>query len=185
MMSSSTKNTRHVRIPERFVCPLTLELMKYPYQDRVSGQTYERSAIVEWMCNDNATCPLTRKPLDAANLTVNNELLLEIYEWKRENNMLSTEFTVPKAAHDDEEDDTPSLFGDDITSVSKRSTGKRVTIQETPAMMCSASQDLNQLSQKILQQRQDKIRAFGARKQSKPSLVPQLPSVPSYMQMYM
>jgi U-box domain len=181
-MSPSTKNTS--KIPQRFVCPLTLELMKYPYQDRGSGQTYERSAIVEWMCNDNVTCPLTRQPLDPTNFAVNNELLLEIYEWKRENNMLSTEFSVPEDAHDEEEDDTPSLFHD-TTITAKPFAKRRVTIQEPQVMMSSASNDLNRLSQKILQQRQDSIKAFGARNKAKPSRTLKLPAVPSYMEMYM
>ena len=191
-MSPSPNNTTNaISIPERFVCPLTLELMKYPYQDRESGQTYERSAIVEWMCNDHATCPLTRKPLNPSNFSLNNELLMEIYEWKRENDLLSTEFSVEEdeGATDQDDDSTPSPFDETpTTQVSKPSNNKkRVTIQESSHVLTTEQQDLAHLSQKILQQRQDKIKSFMTRNKNKPSTtrIAPLPAVPSYMQMYM
>jgi U-box domain len=88
--TTSNKTTDHSP-PDHLVCPLTLELMTIPFRDSDSNRSYERSAILEWIWFGNNTCPLTRKPLKLSNFSVNKELMLEIYEWKRENGLLSLE----------------------------------------------------------------------------------------------
>jgi len=44
--------------PPSFYCPLTMNLMKDPVQDR-EGNTYERFAIEQWL-QSNPTSPITR-----------------------------------------------------------------------------------------------------------------------------
>jgi U-box domain len=68
-------------IPENFVCPLTLEVMEDPLMNRF-GQSYERSAILQWITTKSPTCPLTRQPLKVKDLVPNNRLRKEILEWR-------------------------------------------------------------------------------------------------------
>jgi hypothetical protein len=74
-------------IPEAFVCPLTLEIMKDPLMDR-RGINFERKAIVEWLNRGNHTCPLTREPLSYSKLIPNAALRLKIKRWKQEHGLL-------------------------------------------------------------------------------------------------
>ena len=77
--------TKEVEIPEKFICPLTLQILRFPYQDSESGHTYERAAILEWLWFGNPTCPLTRKPLHPSNFSLNEALILEIQAWRQKN----------------------------------------------------------------------------------------------------
>jgi len=51
-------------------CPITLELFVDPVLAD-DGYTYERSAIVEWIKNHNATSPMTRQPIKIKELKTN------------------------------------------------------------------------------------------------------------------
>jgi hypothetical protein len=73
-------------IPQSFICPLTLNVMMDPVMD-FDGNTYERSAIVEWLAN-NGTSPVTRNPLRKDHLVPNRALREVIFahmgpEWSR------------------------------------------------------------------------------------------------------
>ena len=70
--------------PSRFLCPLTLEIMREPVLSRW-GHTYERKAIMEWLEAGNDVCPLTRRQLRPSWLITNKALKKEILEWKRQN----------------------------------------------------------------------------------------------------
>ena len=63
-------------IPERFLCPITHEVMKDPVGDG-RGHFFERKAITDWL-SKNDTCPLTRANLKVADLTEAKELKKEI-----------------------------------------------------------------------------------------------------------
>ncbi|CAB9501883.1 U-box domain-containing protein [Seminavis robusta] len=188
MSSSNTTGTKNnTNIPDRFVCPLTLELMKYPYQDAVSGNTFERTAILEWMLNCDEeqdqvpTCPLTRQPLDPSNFRPNNELLMEIYEWKRQHNLLTKADSVRQLQSDQLDQEQCPNKRKVVHFSSAAPTVVAPEGQEDP-------NDLTSLSQKILQRRQEKAKQFVARQQHT-SRAPQphaaLSRVPSYMQLYM
>ena len=71
-------------IPSNFICPLTLAIMKDPLISR-HGQNYERRAIMEWIHQGNATCPMTRQPLRLSNLITNHSLKVQIEQWKKQN----------------------------------------------------------------------------------------------------
>lgn len=67
------------RCPESYLCCITQEIMTDPVVDH-EGNTYERSAIVEWLRNHD-TSPITRNPLDISQLIPNRALksLIEDY----------------------------------------------------------------------------------------------------------
>lgn len=68
--------------PDRFLCPMTLEVMKVPMQHRETKHNYERKAIYEWIYFGKATCPLTRKKLHPDDFVENIKLRDEIKIWK-------------------------------------------------------------------------------------------------------
>ncbi|KAH1222164.1 putative E3 ubiquitin-protein ligase LIN-1 [Glycine max] len=67
--------------PKDFVCPIT-------------GQTYERKAIQEWLRTGNTTCPIMRQPLSINMLPKTNYVLKRfITSWKQQNPELAQEFS--------------------------------------------------------------------------------------------
>ena len=53
----TTTSTTRIQPPEKFICPLTLEVMEHPVMSKY-GHNFERSAIMEWLCttsNSNST----------------------------------------------------------------------------------------------------------------------------------
>ena len=94
-------------IPDRFVCPLTLELMKQPLYSKY-GHSFERKAILQWL-STNDTCPVTRKPLSPSLLIPNNQLKSQIANWSA-NNIYTTQ-----------SDPTPTAFN--VTQASAIASG--------------------------------------------------------------
>lgn len=82
---TNNNNESELVIPSNFICPLTLEIMKDPLISR-HGQSYERRAIMEWIHQGNATCPMTRQPLRLSGLITNHALKAQIEQWKKQNN---------------------------------------------------------------------------------------------------
>lgn len=66
-------------IPEEFVCPITKEVMVYPYIT-AAGNTYEYAAITEWLKKSNLD-PLTNLPLKDTKIFPNNSLRSQIISW--------------------------------------------------------------------------------------------------------
>lgn len=85
----NTMDSNSTNIPQHFICPLTLEVMKNPMENIKTGHNYERSAILEWMHSGNATCPLTREKLRPFYLVHNEALKDEIVEWNEGHQRLS------------------------------------------------------------------------------------------------
>ena len=85
---SNTNDVSELTVPSNFICPLTLEIMKDPLISR-HGQSYERRAIMEWIHQGNATCPMTRQPLRLSGLITNHALKKQIEQWKKENHYKS------------------------------------------------------------------------------------------------
>ncbi|KAL4185643.1 hypothetical protein AMTRI_Chr10g6960 [Amborella trichopoda] len=74
---------------ETFFCPLTKKIMEDPVTIE-SGQTYERSAIIEWLkeFEDDSNppiCPVTRIELKSTSFATNTSLKSTIKEWKERN----------------------------------------------------------------------------------------------------
>jgi U-box domain len=122
--------------PTAFVCPLTLEVMRDPVVSRY-GQSYERSAILQWLAAGNTTCPMTRQPMRMSDLISNQLLRLKIRRWQLENDFdinlvmeLPNEddagrffgyFTLEKPEHDDEAErsqDDPDVIRESIPAAS-------------------------------------------------------------------
>ncbi|KAK4281726.1 hypothetical protein QN277_013187 [Acacia crassicarpa] len=71
-----------VEIPEYFICPISLQIMKDPVT-AVTGITYDRESIERWLfTSNNTTCPVTKQtlPLDS-DLTPNHTLRRLIQAW--------------------------------------------------------------------------------------------------------
>eukprot|EP00668_Euglena_longa_P008620 GGOE01010383.1.p1 GENE.GGOE01010383.1~~GGOE01010383.1.p1 ORF type:complete len:604 (-),score=150.63 GGOE01010383.1:485-2254(-) len=66
-------------MPERYLCPITTEIMVDPVMD-YHGHNFERAAIVEWL-ERSANCPLSREDLQVGALYPNLALKEEIAEW--------------------------------------------------------------------------------------------------------
>lgn len=73
-----------IEIPNYFLCPISLEIMKDPVT-AVSGITYDRQSIVQWL-EKVSSCPVTKQhlPLDS-DLTPNHTLRRLIQHWCVEN----------------------------------------------------------------------------------------------------
>ncbi|KAE8663874.1 U-box domain-containing protein 10 [Hibiscus syriacus] len=81
-----TKKPDALVIPDDFICPISLELMRDPVVV-ATGQTYERSYIQRWIDCGNATCPITRQNLEDTTLTPNYVLRSLINQWCAEHNI--------------------------------------------------------------------------------------------------
>lgn len=81
---SEVDNESSIEIPEEFLCPLTLEIMKDPVMTR-HLYSFERGAIVEWLARGNDHCPLSRKPMGLRDIITNHKLRAQIQKWQREN----------------------------------------------------------------------------------------------------
>ncbi|XP_019199362.1 PREDICTED: E3 ubiquitin-protein ligase PUB23-like [Ipomoea nil] len=73
-----------VEIPQYFLCPISLQIMKDPVTV-VTGITYDRESITRWLlAAEEASCPVTKQPLArdaAAELTPNHMLRRLIQAW--------------------------------------------------------------------------------------------------------
>ncbi|KAJ0241155.1 U-box domain-containing protein 10 [Hirschfeldia incana] len=75
-----SKKSENLTIPEDFLCPISLELMKDPVIVS-TGQTYERSYIQRWIDCGNLRCPKTQQKLGNFTLTPNYVLRSLISQW--------------------------------------------------------------------------------------------------------
>ncbi|ESQ28100.1 hypothetical protein EUTSA_v10018269mg [Eutrema salsugineum] len=84
--NDDSKNSENLSIPEDFLCPISLELMKDP-AIVATGQTYERSYIQRWIDCGNLTCPKTQQKLQHFTLTPNYVLRSLISQWCMKHNI--------------------------------------------------------------------------------------------------
>eukprot|EP00249_Psilotum_nudum_P000093 c10344_g1_i1 orf=206-1450(-) len=70
-----------VAVPDFFLCPISLELMRDPVIIS-SGQTFERTNIEKWLRDGCCTCPVTRQVVDLdQDLIPNHTLRRLIQDW--------------------------------------------------------------------------------------------------------
>ncbi|KAG6655904.1 U-box domain-containing protein 11-like [Carya illinoinensis] len=145
-----------VVIPEDFLCPISLELMRDPVIV-ATGQTYERAFIQRWIDSGNATCPKTRQKLENFTLTPNYVLRSLITQWCIDHNIEQpTGLTNGKIKKSDgsfrdvsgdiaaiqalvcklssQSTEERRAAAAEIRSLSKRSTDNRVLIAESGAI---------------------------------------------------
>ncbi|KAG6403869.1 hypothetical protein SASPL_136103 [Salvia splendens] len=83
-----------VEVPEYFLCPISLQIMKDPVTV-ASGITYDRHSIEQWLfTNRNTICPVTKQPLphhhsSSSSLTPNHTLRRLIHAWLNPNTPLT------------------------------------------------------------------------------------------------
>lgn len=72
----------NIEVPEYFICPISLQIMKDPVT-AVSGITYDRESIENWLFKShNTICPVTKQGLSRqADLTPNHTLRRLIQAW--------------------------------------------------------------------------------------------------------
>lgn len=76
-------NNNNIDVPEYFICPISLQIMKDPVTT-TSGITYDRESIERWLFKSNNTiCPVTKQPLprDSDSITPNHTLRRLIQSW--------------------------------------------------------------------------------------------------------
>ncbi|XP_057782041.1 E3 ubiquitin-protein ligase PUB24-like [Salvia miltiorrhiza] len=70
-----------IEIPEYFLCPISLQIMKDPVTT-VTGITFDRDSIEQWLATAAAVCPVTKQPLPrSSDLTPNHMLRRLIQAW--------------------------------------------------------------------------------------------------------
>ncbi|KAG7589720.1 Armadillo-type fold [Arabidopsis suecica] len=84
--SDDSQKSDKLTIPEDFLCPISLELMKDPAIVS-TGQTYERSYIQRWIDCGNLRCPKTQQKLKNFTLTPNYVLRSLISQWCTKHNI--------------------------------------------------------------------------------------------------
>ncbi|XP_038719623.1 E3 ubiquitin-protein ligase PUB24-like [Tripterygium wilfordii] len=71
-----------IEIPQYFICPISLQIMKDPVTT-ITGITYNRESIEHWLFTcKNTICPVTKEPLPReSDLTPNHNLRRLIQSW--------------------------------------------------------------------------------------------------------
>ncbi len=78
-------STIKFNVPDEFYCPITGNLMENPYSEPITGHTYEKKAIEDWLVLHNKkTSPLTRNPLKFEDLKPNLALKKSIESIKNQ-----------------------------------------------------------------------------------------------------
>ncbi len=83
----------NTEIPRRFICPITLGIMKDPYIDS-DGNSFEGDVIKEWV-SLNHHSPITRNPMTLASLVPNRALKDAIEEYTGINNTVPVTVSNP------------------------------------------------------------------------------------------
>lgn len=145
-----------VAIPEDFLCPISLEIMRDPVIV-ATGQTYERSYIQRWIDSGNVTCPKTQQKLQNFTLTPNYVLRSLIFQWCARHNveqptaMVTGKIKKSDGSFRDVSGDIAAIQAlvrklssrlvedrraavTEIRSLSKRSTDNRILIAEAGAI---------------------------------------------------
>lgn len=102
-------------VPSRFVCPLTLEVMRYPLMTR-AGHSFERTAILSWL-RRNDSHPLTREPLSPRDLVMNRALQAEIQAWSKYRNAVRKKRLAAAAGCGESETETSSQSSGDVDNL--------------------------------------------------------------------
>ncbi|KAM7275152.1 hypothetical protein ACFE04_017018 [Oxalis oulophora] len=154
--ASRSSNADAFTIPDDFLCPIALELMRDPVIVS-TGQTYERAYMQRWIDCGNLTCPKTQQKLDHFTLTPNYVLKSLISRFCAKHNIeqptgltngklkksdgsfrdvsndiAAIEAVVRKLASQSVEERRAAVS--EIRSLSKRSTDNRILIAEAGAI---------------------------------------------------
>ncbi|WVY98350.1 hypothetical protein V8G54_030501 [Vigna mungo] len=75
-----------IEVPQYFICPISLQIMRDPVT-AITGITYDRESIEQWLFNNNnTTCPVSKQLLPTdSDLTPNHTLRRLIQAWCTQN----------------------------------------------------------------------------------------------------
>lgn len=69
-----------VEVPEFFICPISLQIMKDPVI-AITGITYDRSSIEKWLNQQmEAICPVSKQPLPRDSILTPNHILFKLIQ---------------------------------------------------------------------------------------------------------
>jgi hypothetical protein len=144
------------KIPQEYICPITLLPMKDPVigSDR---QTYEREAIVQWL-QSNPNSPLTRQPMNIASLRPNVTLKAAIERWNKKAahpTGLPKPSAPPSYSVDADHYYALSVYQQDLQQVTEHSYLQKQPLLPTTTTSITSSQrpsPWNQMNQKEKQQ---------------------------------
>ncbi|CAB9509820.1 Zinc-finger of the MIZ type in Nse subunit [Seminavis robusta] len=142
-----THSERKAKAPERFVCPLTLEIMNHPMLQKGTKNNYERGAILEWIYFGKATCPLTRRKLHPGDFVLNEPLQREIEQWREKYDMQD------ESAQ--EEDMDSSELVPTLTPEEEQRNQKRLSLVQTKRN--GSTKNLMGLRERILRKRDARV----------------------------
>lgn len=145
-----TKEERLANAPQRFVCPLTLQVMKHPMKQKGTKKNYERGAIMEWIFFGKATCPLTRKKLHPGDFKPNLILRREIQHWRRMHGLMDEQ------SESDHLDNSSDLVVQTLTPEQERAQQNRLVRQISKGS--ENNLELMGLRDRILKNRDDRVR---------------------------
>ncbi|KAE9600213.1 hypothetical protein Lal_00045482 [Lupinus albus] len=78
------KQNVEVIVPNHFMCPISLDLMKDPVT-LSTGITYDRQNVEKWFDEGNCTCPVTYQIVRNLDMTPNHSLRILTQDWCVEN----------------------------------------------------------------------------------------------------
>lgn len=79
------RNGEEIRVPDEFICPISLEPMSHPLMT-ITGLSFEREHILKWI-QKKGTNPITREPLTPSALIPNKALEARISFWRINNSI--------------------------------------------------------------------------------------------------
>ncbi|KAL4574423.1 hypothetical protein LXL04_021255 [Taraxacum kok-saghyz] len=134
-------------IPDDFLCPISLELMRDPVIVS-TGQTYERSYIQRWIDCNNTTCPKTQQKLKNTTLTPNYVLRSLITQYCITHNIQQPTLLTNRKLKSEDIQAMESILRNlqshsihqqrtalsEIRSLSKRSTDNRILLAQAGAI---------------------------------------------------
>ena len=176
--------TVDVDAPEHFICPLTMDIMIHPLTNRVTGQTFEREAINNWMYfQGKGTCPMTRKAISPSDFFENRVLSRDIQKWKEEH---SIEGEDQEQDDDNDSDDLgiddEEFFNDVMSSIQEiqaLTNARRRHVKRNNSEL----KRLTDLGAKVLNDRDERLKRANAQKSSAALKLPARP-VESIFEMY-
>ncbi|XP_071909421.1 putative E3 ubiquitin-protein ligase LIN-1 isoform X1 [Coffea arabica] len=121
--------TSFLSIPQDFICPLTEMLFDEPVTLE-TGQTFERSAIIDWFGKGNTTCPVTGKILEYRAVPLTNFILKRvIVNWKKEHsrNLLDLASQIGESV--ESKDEIAVFILEQLVAASSQEDGIRSTKQ--------------------------------------------------------
>ena len=143
--------------PDNMICPLTLSIMVNPMKDTVSGQSFERDDLLQWLYFGPGTNPLTRDRLYPSQLVENKKLQQEITEWKASNGIQE---------EPEEEEESSEFFVESVEKKAAKHTAETRNQIQARQHVKQKGNKLMELASRIIRNRDDRVKALMLRRVS-------------------